>query len=300
MAELPERLREAADAHRPDRERMLARVERAMAAPTTGHDHSAAAKGTPLRDRSPAPWMRVTAVAAAVAGAIGLGSLAVGAVSGDGSSGRSVVTSGGAGAPQPPAAGVGTSGSGAGPGTAHAARAPQHGSGHRHHGSGSHTPGLPTTPTGGTPHGATTAPTGPGSGSGSGTTPTAPTTQSAGVSSSGTVDPHSNPYWTESDVNLSNAQPLTSLTVELRIADNGQVSNNSSFTSATGVSPTVGVEGGYLVYRWTLDPGKTLAPGSYTFAGQFNHAENARDTSGDRYTVTASGTDGPATEQGHF
>lgn len=298
MAELPERLREAADAHRPDRERMLARVERAMAAPAPGHDHSAGAKGTPLRDRSPAPWMRVTAVAAAVAGAIGLGSLAVGAVSGDSTPGRSVVTSGGAGAPQSPATGSGTSGSGAGSSAVHGTTAPQHGGGHGHHASGGHAPGVPTAPAGGSPHGAATAPTGPGSGNGN--APTAPSTQSAGVSSSGSVDPHSNPYWTESDVNLSNAQPLTSLTVELRIAGSGQVSQNSSFSSAPDVSGSVTVEGGYLVYRWTLNPGKTLAPGSYTFAGQFNHAENARDTSGDRYTVTASGTDGPATEQGHF
>jgi hypothetical protein len=153
-------------------------------------------------------------------------------------------------------------------------------------------------PAGDTPPGTATAPAGTGSANGS--TPTAPSTQSGGVSSSGTVDPHSNPYWTESDVKLSNAQPLTSLTVELRIADTSQVSDSSSFTSAPGTSTSVTVEGGYLVYRWTLHSGHTLAPGTYIFAGQFKHAENARDTSGDRYTVTASGTDGPATEQGHF
>jgi hypothetical protein len=299
MVELPERLREAADAHRPDRERMLARVERAMAAPAPGHDRGAGAKGTPLRDRSPAPWMRVTAVAAAVAGAIGLGSLAVGAVTGDSTPGRSVVTSGGAGAPQPSAAGSGASGPEAGAGAAHAATAPRHGRAHDgRHSPGGHTSGGPTAPDGESPSGTATAPAGPGSKSGS--TPTAPSARIGGVSSSGTLDPHSNPYWTESDVGLSNAQPLTSLTVELRIAGSGQVSDNSSFTSAPGISTSVTVDGGYLVYRWTLDPGKTLTPGTYTFAGQFNHAENARDTSGDRYTVTASGTDGPATEQGHF
>ncbi|MYS19489.1 hypothetical protein GA0115240_10919, partial [Streptomyces sp. DvalAA-14] len=48
MAELPERLRAAAEAHRPDRGRMLARVERAMVPPGQR-------SGGPHADRPPAP-----------------------------------------------------------------------------------------------------------------------------------------------------------------------------------------------------------------------------------------------------
>jgi hypothetical protein len=302
MAELPERLREMAGAHRPDRERMLARVERGMAAPDLGrkHGHEHGATG-PRRDRPPAPWMRVTAVAAAVAGAIGLGGLALGALSGGGSPGQSVVTSGGTSPSQPPPAASGTSG----PGTAHSALAPHRGKarrGHRSPGSG-HGRGGSTASPGSTPPSAATAPTGNGgsgdNGAANGGRPAAPPA-GGGLTSAGSLDPHSNAYWTESDVKLTNARSLTSLSVTLRIARTDGVGDNSSFTSAPGTTAAVSVEGGYLVYRWTLDSGHTLAPGSYTFAGQFNHSDSARDTGGDSYTVTVNGTDGQATAHGGF
>ncbi|WP_055603033.1 hypothetical protein [Streptomyces aureus] len=64
-------LREAARAHRPDHARMLARVERGMAAP--------APATRPPRPTTPwtgRRWTAVVAVAAAVAGVVGLGGLA--------------------------------------------------------------------------------------------------------------------------------------------------------------------------------------------------------------------------------
>ena len=42
-----------------------------------------------------------------------------------------------------------------------------------------------------------------------------------------------------------------------------------------------------LVYRFTLHPGATLAPGSYTFAAQYNHAAGTRSMAGDSYDATA-------------
>ncbi|MET9513601.1 hypothetical protein [Streptomyces sp. NPDC002994] len=69
MDELRRQLREAAAAHRPDRARMLARVERAMAPPAAG-----AAGG---RTGSPASWLRITGATAAVAGVLVAGGYAV-------------------------------------------------------------------------------------------------------------------------------------------------------------------------------------------------------------------------------
>ncbi|MBT2400361.1 hypothetical protein [Streptomyces sp. ISL-100] len=69
MDELRRQLREAAAAHRPDRARMLARVERAMTPPTAG-----AAGG---RTGSPASWLRITGATAAVAGVLVAGGYAV-------------------------------------------------------------------------------------------------------------------------------------------------------------------------------------------------------------------------------
>ena len=291
MAELPDRLREAAGAHRPDRERMLARVERGMAAPVVGERRA----GAPGRERTTAPWLRVTAVAAAVAGAIGLGGLAVGAVTGNGSPAPgSVTASDGTRTSQPPPAASGSSATGA----ADSARPPRYrgtGTARRRPGAG---PGRAPSPSAGATSGTASTPTG--GGAVTATPPSGTPTARGGVASSGSLDPNSNPYWTESDVKITNSQPLTSLSVTLRIARTSGVSNNSSFTSATGVSTTVTVETDYLVYRWTLNAGQSLPPGTYTFAGQFNHADGARDTSGDSYTVTASGAGGPATYDGRF
>lgn len=279
MTDLPERLRKAADAHRPDRERMLARVEHAMAA-DGAHD----SRG---HDRPPAaPWMRVTAVTAAVAGAIGIGGLAVGAVTGDSPQGGTVVTSGGTSSAVSPAA-TGTSGSADG-----RVPLPRHStavSGHRRSSAaprgtaGRTTPALPPTPA--PPpdvQGTSPAP--------SGGRPGGPQPQASDgpLSSHGGVAATSNDYWRENDVELTTAQALTSLIVELRIAVHHGEQSTGSWSSAPGGIPAqVTVEGQDLVYRWTLGAGQTLAPGTYTFAGQYNHAQGQDGTDGDSYTVTA-------------
>ncbi|MFF1922951.1 hypothetical protein ACFVW8_20575 [Streptomyces sp. NPDC058221] len=75
--ELPRRLRDAAGAHRPDRERMLARVERGMAG-----------AGPPARvvrpPRTATPWLRVAAATAAVCGVLAAGTFAVTSAGGEG------------------------------------------------------------------------------------------------------------------------------------------------------------------------------------------------------------------------
>lgn len=291
LPRLPQQLHEAADAHRPDRERMLARVERAIAAPGCEPPDLAAATAA-TREHSPAAWMRVTAVAAAVAGAIAIGGLAVGAVGGDGSPGRDAATSGAATSAPPQPADSDTSGSAA---RSHTAEKHPH-SGHSApgaHRTPARTSGAAATPSSGS---ANDRPATPG-----GSTPSAPAAGSGGVTSDGSVDPNSNPYWTEDDVKLTSTVALTSLTVELRVSGgSGQVSNNSSYTSATGITTTISTSGGDLVYRWTLNPDQTLQPGTYTFAGQFDHASRDRTTTADRYTVTADGAGGAASSSGAF
>ncbi|MFG1810188.1 hypothetical protein [Streptomyces sp. NPDC049040] len=286
MTDLPERLRNAADAHRPDRERMLARVEHAMAEDGVGGGaHESGARG---HDRPPAaPWMRVTAVTAAVAGAIGIGGLAVGAVTGGSQPGGSVVTSGDTGTTQPPPAASGTSGSAVprAPVTRHSGTA----SG-RHKTSAPHStaagrtpPAAPTSqpPPAGTHGTATGTPGAPAGGS-------APAASSGPLSSNGGIAAASNDYWTQSDIELTTSQVLTSLTVELRIAvHNGETSTGSWTSVSDRTAPRTTVEGQDLVYRWTLDAGQTLGPGTYTFSGQFNHDQGQGGTDGDRYTVTA-------------
>lgn len=288
MADLPERLREAADAHRPDRERMLARVERAMSAPPTVPRQREAGRGG-------APWMRVTAVTAAVAGAIGLGGLAVGAVTGDGEPARNVVTSDGPSHGQPPSAAPEKSGS---PATH---KAPTHRSTHppgHHNAAGGHTATPPAGPPPSPSTSTTTPPAGPGAG---GTPQSDPPASSGTLSARGSLNDSSNAYWTQSDVALTNSQPLTALTVELRVARTEGVSSTGSWTSVSGqTTASVTVEGAELVYRWTLNSGQTLVPGTHTFSGQFNHAEGDRDVGGDGYTAASEGPDGASSVTGGF
>jgi hypothetical protein len=271
MADLPERLRAAADAHRPDRERMLARVEQAIAAPD-------AEPAPPWREHAPPPWMRVGAVAAAVAGAIGLGGLAVGAVSGGGPDQPAATSQ----APGPvlPTSGAPTPTAGA-PDT----RLP---SGRTEGGTASRG-ATPSRPPGRTAGPKSTAGGAGAPGAAAGGTATPSSTPAGPVRASGSLDPHSNPYWTESDVHLTTTEQLASLTVEVRVSPgSGTVTPNGSFTSAPGVSVAVStLSDGGLLYRWTLSADQVLAPGSYTFGAQFNHTRATRDTAADQWSATA-------------
>lgn len=221
--ELTGRLRDAAEAHRPDRERMLARVERGMAA----------GRG-PVRAVRPAraalPWLRVAGATVAVCGVLAAGTFAVTSAGDDGPAhGRRV-----AAAPSGP------------------------------------DPSPSPTATPPAALGALRPEDGP-------------------LWTGGVVDPHSNAYWAQSNVTLRTTEPLSSLTVELRIALTGGVNSTGSWRSLPEPDFTVSAaeDGGYLVYRWTLRAGRTVPAGTHTFAGQYNHAQGERDATGDYVTAHA-------------
>ncbi|MFD7325882.1 hypothetical protein ACFV9D_33210 [Streptomyces sp. NPDC059875] len=104
----------------------------------------------------------------------------------------------------------------------------------------------------------------------------------------GTVDPGSNSWWAQSNVTLTAPRSLTALTVELRIAATGGVASTGHWRTLPAQDFTVSVrdEPAALVYTWTLKPGRTVPAGNHVFAGQFNHAEGARDSAADSYTIT--------------
>lgn len=111
--------------------------------------------------------------------------------------------------------------------------------------------------------------------------------EDGGLWAGGSVDPHSNSYWAQSNVTLKNRRTLTSLTVELRIAGTGGVASTGNWRTrpAADFDFSVREEGGALVHRWVLREGRTVPPGQHVFAGQYNHAEGGRDTGGDSYTI---------------
>ncbi|WEH42449.1 hypothetical protein [Streptomyces sp. AM 2-1-1] len=230
--ELRERLRGAALEHRPDRERMWARVERGMARDTP----PPRAARPP---RAPMPRLRIAAATVAVCGVLVAVSL-----------------------------GVAMTGRGGGTGDPVAA-------------SPSRTPTVPAL---------------------SGERGSRLPASNGPVSTDGVVDPGGNAFWAQSQVLVTAARPLSALTVELRIARTDGVSQTGSWTSGHTEDYAVAVreEGGFLVFRWTLLPGRTVPAATLTFAGQYNHAEGERDVSGDDFTVRSAFEGGVSASGGDF
>jgi hypothetical protein len=254
--EIARRLREAAEAHRPDRARMLARVQRGVAGPAVRHRARPFAKsGT-----------RVALAGLAAAGILATGGLAVATIAAHTSPSATVTT---------PAAPSPTAGS-------------------PHPTSGRPTPVVPapaTTPGRARPTPPATSPS-----------PAAGESQNGALWSAGSVDPRSTVYWTQNNLVLKTTQPLTSLTIEMRIVQTGGVKNTGTWQTLPGADFIVTAQeaGGTLVYRWVLKPGLTVPAGSYEFAAQFNNGTGVRSAAGDGYRVDAQGSGGSASVRGGF
>lgn len=254
--EIARRLREAAEAHRPDRARMLARVQRGVTGPAVRHRARPFARsGT-----------RVALAGLAATGILATGGLAVAAIVATSSSSATVTT------PVPPSPTVSS------PPPTSARPSPV-------------APAPATTPGSARPTPPTTSPS-----------PTAGESQNGTLSSTGSVDPHSTVYWTQSNLVLKTTQPLTSLTIEMRIVQTGGVKNTGTWQTLPSADFTVTAQktGGTLVYRWVLKPGRTVPAGSYEFAAQFNNGSGVRSAAGDGYRVDARGSGGSASVRGGF
>ncbi|WP_031173646.1 hypothetical protein [Streptomyces durhamensis] len=254
--EIARRLREAPEAHRPDRARMLARVQRGMAGPAVRHRARPFARsGT-----------RVALAGLAATGILATGGFAVAAIVAHSSPSATVTT------PATPSPTVSSP----------------------HPAPGRPTPVAPapaTTP--GSAH-PTPPPASP--------SPSAGESQNGALWAAGSVDPHSTVYWTQSNLALKATQPLTSLTVEMRIVQTGGVKNTGTWQTLPSDDFTVTVQeaGGTLVYRWVLKPGLTVPAGSYEFAAQFNNGTRVRSAAGDGYRVDGQGSGGSASVRGGF
>ncbi|MFB7176197.1 hypothetical protein ACFCYI_00610 [Streptomyces sp. NPDC056257] len=114
-------------------------------------------------------------------------------------------------------------------------------------------------------------------------------TQDGPLWADGSVDPHSNSFWAQSNVTLKAGEPLTALVVELRIALTEGVKDTGSWRTrpAADFDLSTREEGGFLVYRWALKPGRTVPSGEHVFAGQYDHAAGGRDAKDDRYRIDA-------------
>jgi hypothetical protein len=246
------RLHEAAEAHEPDRARILARVERGM----SGQDRPG--------HRATRPpvwgWARVVSATAAVAGMLAVGGYAVASAVREDAAPQKTVTVTATPAPSPDAT----------------SRPPR--------------PSARPTPSRSAPHEPVGSPVRTPSAS-----PPAPVVPSAGgeedgpLWSDGSVDPHSNDFWAQSDVTIRTSVPLTALTVRLSVAQSGGVDSAGAWRSLPedDFALTVGERDGFLVYTWELKQGRTVPAGEWVFAGQYDHDRGGRDAKDDGYAVTA-------------
>lgn len=263
--ELRTRLHEAAGAHEPDRERMLARLERGMAGPA-GSGHRAT--------RPPVfGWMRVAGATAAVAGVLAVGGYAVAsAVKDEAAPQQQEVATSPTPTPSPDA----TSRAPVPPPPVEPApsRSPERRE------SSPPPSGTPSAPATGRP----------------------PATEDGPLWSDGSVDPHSNEFWAQSNVTLKTREQLTALTVRLKVVQSGGVSDSGAWRSLpeNDFTLTVAEQDGFLVYTWTLKAGRTVPAGEWVFAGQFDHARGGRDAGEDRYEVTATAGSRPLSVSGDF
>jgi len=262
--ELRARLRDAAEAHEPNREQILARIERGMSEQTRP-DHRAT--------RPPVyGWVRVVSATAAVACVLGLGGYAVASAVKDETPAQTSVAATGTPTPSPDAT--------------------------------SRPPAPPVDPA---PSATPTQKAGKPSGTPSRSPSASTGVQASGVEdgplwSDGSVDPHSNEFWAQSDLTFKTSEQLTALTVELRIEQTGGVTNTGAWRSLpeNDFTLTVAEKDGFLVYTWVLKDGRTVPKGEWVFAGQYNHERGGRDARGDGYTATATSKSGDLAVKGDF
>jgi hypothetical protein len=249
--ELGARLRAAAGAHEPDRARILARVERGMAAPERARPPS-------RQPQVVLGWARVVGATAAVAGMLAVGGYAAAsALKDDEPAQQSVAVT-----PTPE------------PSPERSSRAPI---------PPDPTPtSRPDRPTASPPR--TVRPPEPAV-----TPPADAGVKDGPVWSDGSVDPHSNDFWAQSNVTVKTDKQLTSLKVELRIKQTGGVTSTGAWRSLPedDFVQTVGDRDGFVVYTWVLKPDRTVPAGEFVFAGQYDHDRGGRDARGDRYAATA-------------
>ncbi|MEW1907337.1 hypothetical protein AB0442_02625 [Kitasatospora sp. NPDC085895] len=279
MDELRRQLREAAEAHRPDRERMLARIERGIASSDAlNTDASDPAAGRHRVRRGLLSWPRMALAGLAATAALAVGGLAVAAI---------------AQRPQTPPAPSPSPSSAAS--TAPPSAAPEP---------------LPAPTSGSLPPSAAPRPSTSASPSASPSSarpttsarPTGSRTEDGPLWADGSIDPHSTDFWAQSNVTFKTREVLTALTVELHVPQTGGVKDTGHWQTlpAGDFTMTVREEGGVLVYRWVLKAGRTVPVGQHVFAGQYGHDAGARDAGGDWYRIDAATAGGRASVWGDF
>ncbi|WP_327351347.1 hypothetical protein [Streptomyces sp. NBC_01304] len=259
--ELRRRLRHAAHAHRPDRERMLARIERGMAEDRTPRTHA---------PRAPrAPWLRVVGATAAVAGVFAVGGYGVAsAVRGaDPDPGRQTVAT----SPTPDAT------------TARPSTPPT------------------SKPTGSTRPPTSRPVKSPPTTSGTDRPPrTVPAADLVWADGSIDPGSSAFWAQSNITVKTDKPLTALTVELRVKQTGNVADTGNWRSLPAEDFDVSVRESDGVLVYRWTLKAGRTVPVGEFVFAGQYDHAEGERNADDDAYKVHAATAAEQADWKGDF
>jgi hypothetical protein len=95
----------------------------------------------------------------------------------------------------------------------------------------------------------------------------------------------SSPWFDEEDVELTTTAPITALTLTITVAA-GNVTYGGQYDTIGGQIVTSHASGSTIVYSYALTSGKSIGPGSYTFAAQMDGNGTQHSASGDSWTVT--------------
>lgn len=251
LALLRQRLRDEADRYEPDREHIWSRVETAMRSPRGAWPPAGSLRpdgpwARPLRRWAGWSGLRVAATALGTAAVVGIASLTALALN---DRTGPPLTERGDLPPQSPAQ--------------HASPLP-----------------VPSTAPGHTP----SSPSSPQSASPAGDEPSGEQI----VEATGTSGPNGTPYWGENTLKLRVHRPLTRLRVTIEVVRTPRVRPTGSWLSlaTSDFRISTDVTGRAVVYRWTLLPGRTVRPGTYTFAAQYERAAG-HDPGEDTFQVIA-------------
>ncbi|SEG23203.1 hypothetical protein SAMN04489712_1043 [Thermomonospora echinospora] len=264
------RLRDEAERHEPDRDRMWSRVETAMVGPyTTGPPEETERWSRPRRGWwSRWSGLRVAATALGTAAVVGVTSFTALAL-----------TDRGGRLPHPPMTGR--------DGGDIPAQSPAQTS------SQVPTPGkMPEGAASATPEG--TRSTSPG-------TTKRPAAKGRIVEVTGAPGANSTDHWGENTLRLEVRRPLAGLDVTIRVVRTRRVNPTGSWLSlpASDFRISTDATDRAVVYRWTLFPGRAIRPGSYVIAAQYDRGAD-HDPRRDAFTLTATAATTETTVQGHF
>jgi hypothetical protein len=121
------------------------------------------------------------------------------------------------------------------------------------------------------------------------------------LSSVAVIDGHSVGTWAQGNITLTTTETITALEVVINVTKTKGVKDAGKWSTVpeTMITSTVTDEKNVLVYRFSLKQG-TLAPGSYVFAAQYEHADGDRDAASDTYGALATAGTKQVTVTGAF